>query len=77
MACLVERAPQAADDQAADSRGIAKAHLGLGRVDVDVDLVERDLEEQSSDRMAVAGDQVAIGGAQRADQQPVLHRPRR
>ena len=28
------------------------------------------------DRVAVAGDEVAIGGAQGADQQPVLHRPR-
>ena len=30
---------------------------------------------RASDRMAVAGEQVAIGGAHRADQQPVLHRP--
>ena len=29
----------------------------------------------ASDRVAVAGEQVAIGGAHRADQQPVLHRP--
>ena len=67
---------QAADDQPAHRGGIAEADLGLGRVDVDVDLVERDVEEQGRDRVAVAGDEVAIGGAQRADQQPVLHRPR-
>ena len=34
----------------------------------------RHLDEQGRDRVAVAGEQVAIGGAQRADQQPVLHR---
>ena len=56
--------------------GIAEADLGLGGVDVDVDLLERNLEEQRGDRVAVAGDEVAIGGAQGADQQPVLHRPR-
>ena len=76
MAGLVERGAQAADDQPAHRRRIAEADLGLGRVDVDVDLVERHLEEQGRDRVAVAREQVAIGGAQRADQQPVLHRPR-
>ena len=45
-------------------------------MDVDVDLLERDFEEQGGDRVAVAGDEVAISGAQRADEQPVLHRPR-
>ena len=55
---------------------VAEAHLGLGRVDVDVDLVERDVEEQGGDRMAIAGDKVAISGSQRADEQAVLHRPR-
>ena len=32
-------------------------------------------EEQGRDRVAVAREQVLIGGADRADQQPVLHRP--
>ena len=56
LAFLVERVAQAADDQPAHRRRIAEADLGLGRVDVDVDLLERDVEEQGGDRMAVAGD---------------------
>ena len=67
---------QPADDQSAHRRRIAEADLGLGRVNVDVDLLERNVEEQSGDRVAVAGDQVAVGGAQGADEQAVLHRPR-
>ena len=58
------------------ARRVAEAHLRLGRMDVDVDLVERDFEEQGGDRVPVAGDEVAVGGAQGADQQPVLHRAR-
>ncbi len=45
-------------------------------MDIDVDLVEWNLEEQSRDRMAVAGDEIAIGRAQRPGQQPILHRAR-
>ena len=75
MAGLVERVAEAADDQPANRAGIAEADLGLGRVDVDVDLVAREVEEQGEHRVAVAGEQVLIGGAHRADQQPVLHRP--
>ena len=75
VAGLVERVAQAADDQPADQRRIAEADLGLGRVDVDVDLLAGKVDEQSDDRVAVAGEQILIGGADRADQQPVLHRP--
>ena len=64
LACLVERSAKAADDQAAHRRRIAEAHLGLRRVDVDVDLFERHRQEQRRDRMAVARDQVAVGAAQ-------------
>ncbi len=74
MAGFVEGVAEAADDQAADVAGIAEADLGLGRVDVDVDLVAGEIDEQSEDRMAVAGEQVLIGGADGADQQAVLHR---
>ena len=45
-------------------------------MDVDVDLLERNVEEQRGNRMAVAGDEVAIGGAHRSGEQPILHRPR-
>ena len=44
-------------------------------MDVDVDLLAGKVDEQGDDRVAVAGEQVLIGGADRADQQPVLHRP--
>ena len=54
--------------------GVAKAHLGLGRVDVDVDQLRRQLEEQGRHRLAVVEQQVAVGGAQGLLQQPVLDR---
>ena len=67
--------PQAADDQAPDPGRVAEPDLGLGGVDVDVDLVAGEVDEQGDDRMAVAGEQILIGGPDGADQQPVLHRP--
>ena len=69
-----ERVAQAPDDQAAHQAGIAEADLGLGRVDVDVDLGRVELDVEGGDRMAVAGQEVGVGGAQRAVQQPVAHR---
>ncbi len=57
------------------SAGVAKAHLGLGRMDVDVDLVGRPVEKQCDDRVAVARQHVLVGAAHRADQQFVAHRP--
>ncbi len=65
---------QAADDQAAHQGRIAEPDLGLGRVDVDVDEQRVDLEEQHRRRVAVAGQEVGIGAAQGALQQPVAHR---
>ena len=65
---------QGPDDQAAHQRRVAEAHLGLGRVDVDVDVERVDLEEQHRRRMPVAGEEVGVGPAQGALQQPVLHR---
>ena len=55
--------------------GVAKAHLGLGGMDVDVDLFGRPVEKQRDDRMAVARQHILIGAAHRADQQLVAHRP--
>ena len=55
--------------------GLAKAHLGLGRVDVDVDRLGRELEEQHRDRLAVVEQEIAVGGAQGALEQAVLDRP--
>ena len=69
MAGLGQRVAQAADDQAADQRGVAEAHLGLGRMDVDVDRFGRHVEEQRHDRMAVAGEEIGIGAAHGAGEQ--------
>ena len=54
--------------------GVAEADFGLGRVDVDVDFLGRELEEQRQHRVAVAREHVGVGAAHRADEQPVLHR---
>ncbi len=56
--------------------GIAETDLGLRRMDVHVDLFERHRQEQGRNRVAVAGDKVAIGAAERPDEQPILHRAR-
>src|SRR5205807_8675942 len=56
LALFVERVAEPADDQPTDRSRIAEADFGLCRVDVDVDLLERDVEEQSRDRMTVARD---------------------
>ena len=75
MTRLVQRLAQGPGQQAAHATGIAEAHLGLGRVHVDVDLARRHRHEQRQQRVARLGDQVAVGRAHGADQQPVLHRP--
>src|SRR3546814_9250275 len=53
-AMFVERAAQPADDHPAHELRIAEAHLGLRRVDVDVDLAGRQIEEERDDRVAIA-----------------------
>ena len=73
--CL-ERLPQSPDDQPAHRGGVAEADFGLGGMDVDVDLASGQLDEQRGDRVAVAREQVAVGGAQGPHEQPVLHRTR-
>jgi hypothetical protein len=64
-----------ADDQPAHQRGVAEAHLGLGRMDVDVDRVGRQLEEERHHGVAVARQEILVGAAHRALQQPIAHRP--
>ena len=75
MAGGVERMAQRADDQTAHQRRVAEANFGLGRMDVDIDLVGRTFEEQRDDRMAVARQHILIGTAHRTNQKPVAHRP--
>ena len=62
------------DEQSADETGIAEPHLGLGGMNIDVDLARIGIDEQCDDRMPVARHQIGIGTAQRADQQAILHR---
>ena len=64
VAVLGQGALEGADHQAAHGGGVAKAHLGLGRVDVDVDQLGRQLEEQRGQGLAVVEQEVAVGGAQ-------------
>jgi hypothetical protein len=63
-----------ADDQAADGGRVAKAHFGLGRMDVDVDLAWLAFDEQSRDRVPVGGQEVEIGASERAGERLVAHR---
>src|SRR3546814_4160901 len=70
----VQRRAQPADDHAPDEPRIAEPHLGLGRVDVDVDEIGGNIQKQRGDGMPVAREHILIGGAECADEQPVLHR---
>ena len=70
-----ETLPDRADQEAAHQCGRTEAHLRLGRMDVDVDLLGRELQEQGGHRLAVARQQIAVSGAQRTLEQAVLHRP--
>ena len=62
-----QRLLQRAHDERAHQAGVAEAHLGLGRMHVDVDLARIERHEQRDDRMAVARQIVGIGAAHRAD----------
>ena len=61
-------------DQAAHQGGVAEPHLGLGRMHIHVDLFRRQIDEQSHHRMAVTRQEVLIGAADGADDEPVFHR---
>ena len=63
-----ERGAQRADDQAAHDAGVAKAHLGLGGMDIDVDHAGRRLEEQRHHGMTIARQEILVGAAHRAGQ---------
>ena len=66
---------QSTDDQTPDHTRLAEAHLGLRRMDIDVDDRGRDFQEQRHQRVAVAGQEIRIGPAQRSEEQAILHRP--
>ena len=75
MASCGVRLAHPADDQPAHQGGFAKPHLGLGRMNIDVDLGGWPVEKQCHDRVAVARQHVLIGPAHRADEQFIAHRP--
>ena len=58
-----------------DLARVAKAHLDLGRVHVDVDALRRDLDEQHVDRLAAAVQHVLVGRAHRMRDELVAHEP--
>ena len=70
----VQRLADRADHRRAHRARVAEAQLGLGRMDVDVDLAGIDREEERHHRKAVAEDEIGIGGAHRAEQHLVAHR---
>ncbi len=74
LALARERLGQRADQHAAHEPAVAEAHLGLGRMHVDVDLARIERDEQRNDRMAVARQIIGIGGAHHADQELVADR---
>ena len=61
------------DDEAAHEARIAKAHLGLGRVHIDVDLARFAFDEEGDDRVPVGGQEIEVGPAQRARERLVAH----
>ena len=56
-----------------DFARIAKAHLDLGRMHVDVDALGRDGDEEQVRRLAAAVQDVVVGGAHRVRDQLVAH----
>ena len=74
MARARQRLAQRADHEAAHQPRVAEAHLGLRGMHVDVDQLRVAGEEEHRRRVAVAGEQVGVGRAQRAEQQLVAHR---
>ena len=69
-----ERILESAHDQRAHEAAVTEPHLGLGRVDVDVDLTRIKRDEQRQDRLAVARQIVRVGAAHRAKEELVAHR---
>ncbi len=75
MQRLVQALLDRADDESANGGRVAKAHFGLGRMDVDVDLGGLAFDEQSRNRMPVRGQEIEIGAPERAGEGLVAHRP--
>ena len=65
MAGLVQRAAQAADDQAANQPRITEANIRLGRMHVDVDQRRVERQEERGHGVPVAGKHVGESAADR------------
>jgi len=72
---IAKRLADGANDQAAHQTGIAEAHIGLGRVDIDVDDGRIERQEQHSYRMPVTRQHVGEGATDGTGDQLVAHRP--
>ena len=75
MSGFGERMLEGADDQPPNQTRIAEPHLGLRRMGIDVDRLGRDFKEQRQQGVPVVGEKIPVGGANRALQQLVPHRP--
>ena len=62
-------------DQRADQTGVAEAHFGLGRMNIDIHLARIERHEQRHERVAVARQIVGVSGAHGSDEKLVAHRP--
>ena len=66
---------QRADNQPAHQPRIAKAHLGFGRVHVDIHQLRIAIHKQGRNRVAIAAEKIEIGRTQGAQQHFIAHRP--
>ena len=64
-----------AENEVVHIAGVAKSHLVLGRMDVDVDFGGRALEEQHEHRVATVKQHVTIRLANRVAGEPIAHGP--
>ena len=56
-------------------RGVAEAHLDLGRMHVDIDAARVDVEVQAVHRLAAGVQHVGVSGAHRVREHSVAHKP--
>ena len=70
-ASLHERGANGVADEVVDEAGLAEADLGLGGMDVDVDLLRGHLEEEQDDGEGGGWEDVAIGFAERVEDELV------
>jgi hypothetical protein len=72
---LHQRMLDCPDQQAADQLRITKAHIGFGRMHVDVNQSRIQVDKKNHHRVTVARENVCISPAQSGQKKLVLHRP--